>query len=101
MKFPAFKSIPKYGIALLFTALANGCTTAPPTQEMSDARQAIRAAKQVVTGQSSSRSVLAEAEDLLHKAEHSLSEGDYGSARDHARKAKTLAIQIRELAVGN
>lgn len=75
------------------------CTTAP-VQEMSDARQALRAAEQVGAAQKASASYDA-AKHLLDQAEQALQDGKFTTARDSALSAKEYAIEARQRAVRN
>ncbi|WP_455212233.1 DUF4398 domain-containing protein [Kaarinaea lacus] len=72
------------------------CATAP-VQEMSDARQAIQAAKSVGVDENS-QSNLVQAQKLLKKAEHALHTGEYKQARVNALAAKEEAIQAQQFA---
>jgi len=83
-------------LAVAILALA-ACATAPPVQEMSDARQAIRAAEAVGAAQRSPDQLLA-AHNLLRKAQMRLEAGDYDVARRHALDARQEAIKARETA---
>ncbi len=88
--------IPKqfWCITLLLAALA-GCATAPPVQEMSDARQAIAAAKEAGAGQLAVDE-LNGAELLLQNAEAFLVAGTsnaYWQARKAAVGAKEKAFE--------
>lgn len=78
-----------------------GCASAP-TQEMSDARQALRAAQEVVdaAAPSVSQEAVERAGELLEAAELELRQGEYKAARMHANEAKALAIEARERAAG-
>jgi len=73
------------------TLLLVGCVTAPPVQEMSDARQAIRAAEQAGPGRVSA-DTLADARRLLEEAERQIEQEAYGPARMNAIRAKNRAI---------
>lgn len=73
------------------------CATAPPVQEMSDARQAIRAAEAVGAARRSPDSLLA-AQRLLQEAQTQLEAGAYTSARRYALDARDAAIRAREVA---
>jgi len=73
---------------LLFAA----CQTAPPVQEMSDARQAIMVAKEAGAAEHAPAD-LREAENYLHSAEGSLSTRNYATARRDAVQAKNKAIE--------
>lgn len=75
--------------------LVAGCVTAPPVQEMSDARQAIRAAEQADAGRVAA-DTLNDARRFLAEAEEQIQEGAYGPARMNAVRAKnraTLALR--------
>lgn len=81
----------------------DGCATSgPPTQEMSDARQALEAARQVDAA-SHAPETLQGAQSLLSQAEEKLSEGafkqaqhDALAAKEEATKARTMALAISE-----
>ena len=75
-------------VALL--ALLYACGTGPPVQEMSDARQAIAAAKEAGAEYSAAEDLRA-AEAFLDSAQRYLSERAYGSARRDATLAKERA----------
>lgn len=85
-----------YALALLVGAvlMLSGCATTPPVQEMSDARQALRAAEEArapdLAGDTYQRS-----RELLEQAETRLQQGEYRSARYKAKEAKRLAIEAR------
>jgi hypothetical protein len=75
-------------IAMLVLA---GCVTAPPVQEMSDARQAITAAEQADAGRVAA-DTLADARRFLEEAEKQIQEEAYGPARMNAVRAKNRAL---------
>jgi PBP1b-binding outer membrane lipoprotein LpoB len=75
---------------IIGTLLLVGCVTAPPVQEMSDARQAIRAAEQA--GDRVSADTLADARRLLEEAERLIQQEAYGPARMNAVRAKNRAM---------
>ena len=81
---------------ILLGLLQVGCATAP-VQEMSDARQSIKAAKAVSKGGLSDQH-LKTAESLLLKAQVALEEGDYGAARKNATQAREMAMRVQQLA---
>ena len=81
-----------YLVVALLIFLFSGCASAP-IQEMSDARQAISAARSV--NQDESDPFLEKAESLLKQAEKSLHVGDYREARDNAKAAREQAIQAQ------
>ncbi|MEM8815254.1 MAG: DUF4398 domain-containing protein [Pseudomonadota bacterium] len=74
----------------------SGCETAPPVQEMSDARQAIAVAKEAEVADAAARE-LASAETYLQSAEQKLGERDYSRARNDAIEAKLRAIRALKL----
>jgi len=76
-------------LTMLFVVAS--CQTAPPVQEMSDARQAITVAKQAGAAEYAPAD-LREAEGFLQSAEDSLSTRNYATARYDAVRAKTKAI---------
>jgi hypothetical protein len=71
--------------------LLGGCATAPPVQEMSDARQAIAAAREAGAEQYAA-APLGKAIDLIGDAERSLQAGQYHGARRAAVDAKNAAF---------
>jgi hypothetical protein len=80
--------------ALLLTALyvgISGCAGAP-AQEMSNARQAIKAARDAGAAEVAPQK-LNEAQSLLEQAESSLQKGDYKNARRSAVAAKGRATE--------
>lgn len=83
-------------IFLLTLGLA-GCATAP-MQEMSDARQALQAARDADAGAFVPKRY-SEAEQRLLRAEKRLSSRDYKSARDNALTARREAIAARNMAL--
>ena len=70
--------------------LLAGCVTAPPVQEMSDARQAISAAELADTDRVAV-DTLADARRFLADAERQIQEQNYGPARLNAVRAKNRA----------
>ena len=78
------------GVMLIGAALLCACAGAP-VQEMSDARQAIRAATQA--GAAADDSGLALAVELLESAEDHLRTGRYKSARADAISAHGHAVE--------
>lgn len=81
-------------VAAVFVA---ACTSAP-TQEMSDARQAIYSARSADAAAYAPRS-MDSAERLLGQAEQSLKQGRYDVARDDALEARQAAMKARQVAV--
>jgi len=84
-------------LTFLFIIILTGCVIAPPVQEMSDARQAIRSAEQAGAADHAQVQLL-EARQFLRRAEISLESGAYGDARRFALSARYRAIQAREQA---
>jgi hypothetical protein len=78
----------------------SGCAGTPPVQEMSDARQAIQAAKEV-DATSLAPQALESAELSLERAARELDLGNYRGARSAALEAKEKAIAARDKAVSN
>ena len=79
---------------LMLTAfvVVSGCVTAPPVQEMSDARQAITAAEQA-NAASLAPDSLNDAQRFLSEAERQIQQQAYGPARLNAVRAKNRAAQ--------
>jgi hypothetical protein len=75
----------------LIALVVAGCVTAPPVQEMSDARQAISAAEQANAG-SVAADTLADARRFLAEAEQQIQQQSYGPARMNAVRAKNRAV---------
>lgn len=86
----------KFVIVVLHLLVLVACVSAP-VQEMSDARQAIRAAKEAGAS-SDTDSSLIKAESLLKEAEVALENGEYGKARTTATEARNEAIKAQRLA---
>jgi len=84
---------------LLYVAvilIVNACASVP-IQEMSDARQAIQAARSVGVDENSQAN-LVQAKKLLKKAEQALHTGEYKEARVNAVAARQEAIQAQQFA---
>lgn len=82
-------------VPLLLAVAVLGCSTAPPVQEMSDARQAIAAAREA-GAENLAPDGLAEAEQLLDGAEQYLEQGtsaSYWQAKKAAISAKEVAFE--------
>lgn len=80
---------------MLLLALTAGCATAPPVQEMSDARQAIAAAREA-GAEELAPDGLNQAETLLDGAEEYLKQGtsaSYWQAKKAATSAKDVAFE--------
>lgn len=79
-------------VILLATAVfLAACETAPPVQEMSDARQAIEVAKEAGAADRAAFHLKA-AERYLASAEQKLGERAYSQARRDANQAKMKAL---------
>jgi hypothetical protein len=76
----------------LAVLLVAGCVTAPPVQEMSDARQAIMAAEEADATRLAG-DTLSDARRFLAEAERQIQEEAYGPARLNAVRAKNRALQ--------
>jgi hypothetical protein len=79
----------------LFVLFISACATVPPVQEMSDARQAIAAAREA-GAENYASSQLSQAQDLLAVAEDYLETGTsnaYWQARKAAIGAKEVAFE--------
>ncbi len=77
-------------------ALLCACVTSPPVQEMSDARQAIRAAEQADAARLAA-DTLTDARRFLAEAEEQLQQQAYGPARLNAVRARNRAAQALRL----
>ena len=85
-----------YSLLLGALVLSAGCQTAPPVQEMSDARQAIMAAKEA-GAEEKAPAELRQAVEHLQAAEEALTQEQYSSARRDAVMAKARAIDALKL----
>jgi len=72
------------------------CETAPPVQEMSDARQAIAVAREAGAADLAAEQ-LAEAEQFLQSAERKLDQHAYREARSDALEAKQRALRALKM----
>jgi len=84
-------------LAISLTLALTACSSAP-VQEMSDARQAITAAKKV-GAEKHSPSVYSKARQQLLAAENALRNGHYPQARKNALRAKKQAVRARSLSI--
>lgn len=85
-------------VLLAVLLLASGCTRLP-TQEMSDARQAVAAARAAGAG-AEAPAVLARALERLARAEAELARGNYAESRREALAARAEAMRARDIALG-
>ncbi len=93
--YPLWSNVTSWLAASL---LLGGCATSgPPTQEMSDARQALDAARQV-NAASHVPETLQDAQSLLSQAEEKLGEGAFAQAQHDALAAKAGATKARTMA---
>ena len=83
---------------LFTTLLVSGCAVLPPVQEMSDARQALDAAREAQAERYALQKMRG-AEESMALATRSLEQRDYESARMAATVAKALAIKARDEAL--
>ena len=81
---------------LACAGLIAGCAGAP-VQEMSNARQAVRAAEKAGAAQAAPE-LLSEARVALRAAESHLRQGEYRTARDEAEQARAKAVEARRVA---
>lgn len=86
------------GLVVLLLAASLAACASLPAQEMSDARQAIEAAR-AAGGDRYTPQTLEQAETLISVAIREASEGDYRAARLAARRAKQQAVIAREAAM--
>ena len=88
--------------AAMLTALlaVAACQTAPPVQEMSDARQAISAAKEAGAAELAAADLEA-AIELLDSAEQSINSRNYAQARRDALAAKAKAHSALRLSAAD
>lgn len=84
-------------LSVLIPCLLIAACAGVPTQEMSDARQAVSAAHDVGAAEHASENVK-QAEALLGKAERELEQGDFSDARDDANAARVEAIKAQDIA---
>jgi len=79
------------GAALAALLILAACTSGPPVQEMSDARQAIAVAREAGASEYSPEE-LRQAEDHLDSALRNLTHKEYRLARQNAVEAKNAAL---------
>jgi hypothetical protein len=83
-------------VVLLSGAVTGGCAGAP-VQEMSNARQAVKAAERAGAA-TAAPDLMGEARKLLKSAESHLRRGEYRDARDQADLARNKAVEARRIA---
>ena len=87
----------KHSLAAMLAALVLAACAGAPVQEMSDARQAVAVAEQILAGKPAS-SDLTSARRYLQAAQAALDSGDYSVAREDARLARQLALRALQMA---
>lgn len=85
------------GLLLTVLLLVAACETAPPVQEMSDARQAIAVAREA-GAENLAAAELREAESYLRSAQQKLSRRAYAQAKRDALAAKNRALHALSVA---
>ena len=91
-----FHQLRSLGPVLLACLSIAACATAPPVQEMSDARQAISAAEEA-EAQTYAPTTLSDARRYLAEAEQLLQDEAYGPARMNAVRARNRAVRALQL----
>ncbi len=84
-------------VLVLLSMMVTGCETIP-VQQMSDARQAYRAAQQAGADTYAPK-LFAEVKVLMEDADRFLAEGRYSLAGKIAERARVLAIKARKKAL--
>ena len=95
----SFRKFTTVGFLVAGLLLMVSCASAP-VQEMSDARQAIQAAKEAGAKLASQPS-LQKAEELLKEAEAALQNGEYKKAKRTAKEARNQAMQAQKTVLDN
>ena len=85
---------------VIFALILGACSTIAPVQEMSNARQSIKAAKDA-NAENLATNILSEAQQRLKSAMRELDAGEYERARVLALEAKHLALKAKQLATSN
>lgn len=94
-----FRNQLKYFSTLaLIVVFFSACAMVPPVQEMSDARQALEAAREA-QAEKFAEQKLRSAEDSMELATKTLNQGEYEAARMAASVAKALAVKARDEAL--
>ena len=93
----SFKTLLAIIVLVSVTGLQSACSRAP-VQEMSNARQAIQAAREVGAARLSP-GLLNHAVLLLERARKQLESGEYRRARKNAISARKEAVRAREKAL--
>lgn len=87
----------KYALAAGSAILIASCAASPPVQEMSDARQAISAARGANAREYAGETI-SDAERLLSKAESHIRAREFASARREAVASHGKAVEARRIA---
>lgn len=87
-----FAGRPSRAILFALLLLLSACSSGPPVQEMSDARQAITVAREAGASEYAPADLRA-AEDSLDSALRNLTRKEYEQARDDAVEAKNKALK--------
>jgi hypothetical protein len=90
VQLAGFNTILK-GLLITVVFSMSACETAPPVQEMSDARQAIAVAREAGAAELAAFHLKA-AEDYLERAQQALNDHAYSAARRDAKQAKMKAL---------
>ena len=85
---------------VILASVISACAITAPVQEMSNARQSIKAAKDA-NAEKLATNVLSEAQQRLRSAMRELDAGEYERARILALEAKYLALKARQLSENN
>ena len=96
----SFERLQKRLFTIAIALFLAACTTIAPVQEMSNARQSIKAAKDA-NAENLASNVLSEAQQRLKSAMRELDAGEYDKARILAIEAKHLALKARQLSSNN
>lgn len=100
LKMPAHNAVSATRLLVVFlaAALVVACAGAP-VQEMSDARQAIAAAREVHADDKAATD-FARAQQYLDAAQKALDAGDYSTAREDAQLARQYALRALGISQG-
>ena len=93
-----FSRLKSFFLLLFSSVWLVACAVVPPVQEMSDARQALEAAREA-QAEKYAEQKLRSAEDSMELATKTLNQGEYEAARMAASVAKALAIKARDEAL--